>query len=48
MELDVALDVERNRVDVEEEIEDVVELMKMEDVEVDWRRRKKSPKCELD
>ncbi|MCP4489945.1 MAG: hypothetical protein GY820_21890 [Gammaproteobacteria bacterium] len=45
-ELDVALDVERNRVDVEEEIEHVVELMRMKDVEVDWRRRKKAPKCE--
>ncbi|MCP4494742.1 MAG: hypothetical protein GY820_46680, partial [Gammaproteobacteria bacterium] len=32
-ELDVALDVERNRADVEEEIEDVAELMKMEDAE---------------
>ncbi len=47
LESELELDVERNGVDMEEEIEDMVEMMRMDDVEADWRRRKKLPKCEL-
>ncbi|MCP4458890.1 MAG: hypothetical protein GY816_12840 [Cytophagales bacterium] len=43
-ESDVELDVESG---VEVDIEDVVMVMRKEGVSWDWRRRKKSPKCEF-